>query len=317
MDFRDLQYMVAIAQHQSLTKAAEALYITQPTLSKFVKQTEELLGQKLFNRVGKKFILTYAGERYLWYANEILNIKKDMDQELAHIDKSKEAFLRVGFSSIRGSKMVLDIVQTFATLHPNIKLKLVEASTKHFENLLLSGELDLAFLCLPILSPKIEYKELGKEKVLIAASTKNPISEKAIKIPSCKYPWIDIQDTKNDKFIMVSEDYRLHNVIMSVFAKEQINPEIYFNTRNIEDACILASENFGLTFTVEAYIRHTHFKHLPALYSFGTPPLYRTYVAAYRKGSHLPRYAKDLIHLAKTHMVSVDADAIQKHEQNE
>lgn len=61
MDFKDMSYVLAIAKHQNITKAAEALYITQPTLTKFLQNLERDLGQKLFKRLGNRYVLTYAG----------------------------------------------------------------------------------------------------------------------------------------------------------------------------------------------------------------------------------------------------------------
>ena len=81
MDFKDLSYVLAIAKYQNITKAANALYITQPTLTKFLQNLESDLGQKLFRKLGHRFVLTYAGERYVAKATEILNLKKELDQE--------------------------------------------------------------------------------------------------------------------------------------------------------------------------------------------------------------------------------------------
>ena len=79
MDFRELSYVLAIAKYQNITKAANALYITQPTLSKFLQSLEDQLGQKLFRKLGHRFILTYAGERYVARAKEILELKKQLE----------------------------------------------------------------------------------------------------------------------------------------------------------------------------------------------------------------------------------------------
>ena len=68
--------MLAIAKYQNITKAAEALYVGQPTLSKFLISLENDLGLKLFRRSGNKYLLTYAGERYTRQAAEIIRLKK-------------------------------------------------------------------------------------------------------------------------------------------------------------------------------------------------------------------------------------------------
>lgn len=65
MDFRDLTYLLAIARQQNITRAAESLYLSQPTLSKFLKGLEGELGLPLFERLGNKYIPTYAGEQYI------------------------------------------------------------------------------------------------------------------------------------------------------------------------------------------------------------------------------------------------------------
>ena len=62
MDFKDLSYVLAIARYQNITKAANSLYVTQPTLTKFLQNLESELGQKLFRKLGHRFVLTYAGE---------------------------------------------------------------------------------------------------------------------------------------------------------------------------------------------------------------------------------------------------------------
>ena len=87
MDFRDLSYVLAIAKTQNITKAADSLYVTQPTLTKFLQNLEKEMGQKLFRKLGNRFVLTYAGERYVAKATEILNLKKELDQEMGDIIK--------------------------------------------------------------------------------------------------------------------------------------------------------------------------------------------------------------------------------------
>lgn len=87
MDFRDLSYVLAIAKYQNITKAADALYITQPTLTKFLQSLESQMGQKLFRKLGHRFVLTYAGERYVSKATEILNLKRTGSGDERHRQK--------------------------------------------------------------------------------------------------------------------------------------------------------------------------------------------------------------------------------------
>ena len=76
MDFKELQYILCIAKNNSISKAAKELYISQPSLSKYLQNFERKLNIKFFDRAGNNFILTYAGETYIRYAKEILRIKR-------------------------------------------------------------------------------------------------------------------------------------------------------------------------------------------------------------------------------------------------
>ena len=100
MDFRELSYITAIAKYQNITKAAESLYISQPTLSKFLKALEEDIGLKLFRRLGNRYVLTHAGECYLQKAEQILQLKNELDLELADIMKRDVGVLRVAFPTM-------------------------------------------------------------------------------------------------------------------------------------------------------------------------------------------------------------------------
>lgn len=107
MDFRDLQYVLAIAKHLNITKAADTLYVTQPTLSKFLKGLEDDLGLRLFQKLGHTYMLTYAGERYVAKAEQILQLKKDLDLELADILKRNVGVLKVALPTMRCTYILL------------------------------------------------------------------------------------------------------------------------------------------------------------------------------------------------------------------
>lgn len=300
MDFKELSYVLAIAQYHSITKAANSLYLSQPTLTKFLQQLEGSLNQKLFDRVGKKMVLTYAGERYVARATEILNIKKDLDQELGNIAQGKAGTLRVGLSSVRGSEIILNVVPAFLKRYPQIQLKFQEIDVNSFETALLSGNLDIVFYNLPIQSPNIDYQLVAYEEIILVTAQDHPLTKLAQILPHCRYPWVDLRWVQNETFIMLSSELRLHLIVNSLFEKAGFVPNISFYTKNVEAACILASEGYGLAFSGEQYIKHLKFDHRPAMFSVGNPCTRRTFVAATRKGAYLPSYAQDFIDLAKS-----------------
>lgn len=101
-DLREQKYIVEIAKVQGVAKAAENLFISQPALSKFLSRTEELYGIQLFERVGKKMIPTYAGEQYLKYAKQIIELDRNFQEQIADIKTMKSGYLAIGSTPGRG-----------------------------------------------------------------------------------------------------------------------------------------------------------------------------------------------------------------------
>ena len=100
MELKEARYILAIAKHQSIGKAAESLYISQPSLSKYLKNLEERLGAPLFDRRENHYYPTYMGERYLYYAERIAAFGDQWSQEfddIAHQEKGRLKYCRTHY----------------------------------------------------------------------------------------------------------------------------------------------------------------------------------------------------------------------------
>lgn len=98
-------YIKAIAEQGSILKAAERMYVTPSALSKHVQKMESALGVKLFDRVGKKFVLTYPGERYLYWQERMLALRENMDEEM---DGAGERAARTASRGASGKRFEAD-----------------------------------------------------------------------------------------------------------------------------------------------------------------------------------------------------------------
>ena len=103
MDFKELEYFSTIVKCGNLTHAARQLYVSQPTLSKFLQKLEEDLGLVLFQRGSRRLKLTYAGQRYYAHVERILSQKREMDAEMTDILRSDRGVLYVGIPPFRCS----------------------------------------------------------------------------------------------------------------------------------------------------------------------------------------------------------------------
>ena len=297
MDFRELSYIVAIAKHQSVTKAANELYVTQPTLSKFVQNLEKQLGQPIFRRLGNKFLLTYAGERYVQRAHEMLAVKKQLDQELQDIVRKDMGELNIAFPFMRGTYMLPATLPPFRELYPRVRMNVFEANSDALENMILQGEVDLAFFNVPIRSPDVSFRVLSGEEFVLVMAKDNPLAQCGTVRAGCKFPWMDLELTRKETFLLQLPEQRSRQTADRLFREAHVEPAHVLQVRNIFASVQLAASGYGMTFVSESHLRHIDSD--PAIFSVGTPSTQTDFVAAYRRGVYLPQYARDFIDIVK------------------
>ena len=167
MDFKELTYVLALARHQSVTKAAQELYLTQPALTRFLQRLETSVGQPLFTRSGNRLIPTYAGEKYIERAQEILLLKKQLDAEMQDIVQVHRGQLRIGLSIFRSFSLLPNVLPEFTRKYPHVKLLVEENDPAFLEEALCRGELDLAFFSLPTRRKEIVTETIRTEELVI------------------------------------------------------------------------------------------------------------------------------------------------------
>lgn len=299
MDFKDLSYVLAIAKHQNITKAADSLYVTQPTLTKFLQNLEKELGQKLFRKLGHRFVLTYAGERYVARATEILNLKKGLDQEMSDIIRDNHGSLKIAFPTMRGTYMLPCTLPVFHSRYPNVNLDILEEHSSRLEGMLLSGEADLAFFNLPVRSPDIDYEIISHEEVLLITADNHPLAGHGICQKGCKYPWIDLKLFAEESFIMQIPGQRTRQTVDQLFKEYGLVPHIKLQTGNIPAEVMLAAKGYGCCFVTETHLKHIRLEENIARFSVGNPCTTVDFVAAFRRGSYLPYHAREYISIVR------------------
>ncbi|WP_181995657.1 LysR family transcriptional regulator [Clostridium sp. AM58-1XD] len=113
MDFKQLFYIVKVAECQNITKAAKALFVSQPSLSQFISKAEEELGVKIFDRSTNPLTLTYAGRKYIEAARKILDINDNVKKELQDIAGYQKGLINLGIPKERGSYMLPGLMKEF------------------------------------------------------------------------------------------------------------------------------------------------------------------------------------------------------------
>lgn len=253
MTHKELLYVTTIAEHQSITKAAQSLYIAQPSLSQTVAKIEEELGQKLFIRLNSGLELTEYGKKYVLAAQKILKLYKDLEDELTqynHLQKGKIVF---GIGNNLATYILPILLTRFAELYPNIEVVFKENNSFELERLLLSGKIDFAIMHLQEDNDCINYEILKEDPFFLVVPIDHPINQK-YDFKTQKYPLVDLLDFANEHFIMVTPHQRSRQVGESILKKAGISPKMKYTTKNMETAKRLVRSKNGVTLLPKSYM---------------------------------------------------------------
>lgn len=158
------------------TKAAESLHMTQPAVSLAIREMEQYYGTPLFDRIGRRLLLTQAGEQFLRYAHSITGLFDDMEKELRNWDSA--GVLRVGASITIGAQFLPSYIQAFSAAHPAVTVKAQVKPSEGLESDLLANRLDLALLeGAPHLSC-LHTEEYMDDRLVVIAAVDSLLSQK-------------------------------------------------------------------------------------------------------------------------------------------
>ena len=146
MDLRQMQYLLALAEHRNFTKASKALHISQPSLSACVAKVESLWGVTLFDRGTTPLTLTYAGEVYVKEAREILDACRRLDKQLRDISAQELGRVRVALSDDRAAYLLPRILPKYRRMYPNVAVETVSSGSGQAMEMLLDNRVDIAIL---------------------------------------------------------------------------------------------------------------------------------------------------------------------------
>ncbi|MES3652430.1 LysR family transcriptional regulator [Staphylococcus saprophyticus] len=158
MELKTLQYFVRIAREESITRAANALHITQPTLSRQIKELEKELNVKLFKRSNHNIQLTDEGQLLKNRAEELLEMSNKIQEEFKVIDRSIEGNVYIGCGETKGMEVIANTFKDIHNEHPNIQFHIYSGNADDIANRLDKGLLDFGILIQPVSLNK--YKTL-------------------------------------------------------------------------------------------------------------------------------------------------------------
>lgn len=177
MELRLLQYFLAVVREENITRAAEALHITQPTLSRQLAQLEDELGSPLFIR-GRHLELTDAGKLLKVRAGEIMLLVDKMENEFAD-KKELSGVISIGSGGLYSTRILPALMADFQRLHPKVSFQLYTNSADHIKDELEKGLLDFGLLLEPIDMTKFDYIRMkDRERWGLLLRKTHPLAQK-------------------------------------------------------------------------------------------------------------------------------------------
>ena len=299
MILKELQYVLSVEKHGSISKAAASLYISQPALSRYISSLEDTLEVRLFERVGNKMYLTESGKQYIATARSMLAIYSHFEEGIKNNEFVNRGSLRVGTSVFRASHFLPLFIPTFISEYPDVELSIVEDTSSNLESKLISNDLDIAIMSYPITHQSIIYHEFSTEEVLIAVPNKLHSPDTVIiEDYNAPFPTVKLDQFKNDTLILNNSFQRSRVFFDSVLTEAHFVPKRIINTTNITTALNLCDKGVGICFLTDVFA--SIYINLPntSYYTLPSRPTWNMNMfIAHRNSPHLPGYLKYFVTL--------------------
>ncbi len=281
MELKELEYITAIAEEGSISKASERLYLAQSSVSQFLSRIEADLGCKLFTRTANGVRPTPSGEIYIRNAKEMLHRYRLVKTEIQDLNRPSEGRIEFGISSFRGEYLLPNVLKRFREYAPAVDVVIHELNSVHLQKKISSGELDMALAAFPSEEYHHEGKWIMDDEVVLVTSKKHPVMQ-YVKIGEGgpMHPWVNLSDILHFEFLLSDQNTILGKAAQYFFDNAGASPAALNNSLTAAFAASLAREGLGLAFTYRSCA--VPYKDVEYI-SIGTTPYYIKLALLYPK----------------------------------
>lgn len=255
---RRCEYITTIAECKSISKAAQKLFVAQPSLSRYVQKLEEELGVELFDRGKIPLELTEAGSRYLEYIEQFRRLEREMRREFARMSHTGNSQLTVATLPFLGTYILPNIIPPFLERFPWVNLEIKEHNSKSYEKALLNRESDCALTNLPPRHRELDCRVVSADRVLLLEmrtpelERKYDLSQNGMENPLC----VDLTLLEEKTFVLLHHWRNMRSVAEEIFRAAGIAPKNILEVPSISAALGLAGCGRGMTFACQSALKY-------------------------------------------------------------
>ena len=238
MDITQLRYFLAVAEHESFSKAAAHCHVSQPALSVQVQKLEARVGKLLLNRNHRRIVPTEAGLILVTQAKEIVALVDKAKRDIRNSGGDHAAKVSIGVLPTIAPYFLAHALDSFMERCPKAQIVIHEKTTGQSMELIESGKLDLGIVSLPVRENGFEIETLFSEEILLALHPRHPLSKKRI---------IFTDDLHSEKFILLQDGPCLGDQGMSFCHKHDFRPRIVIRTGQLATVQSLVAAGMGIS----------------------------------------------------------------------
>lgn len=292
MDIRVLQYFLMVAREENITKAAQFLHVTQPTLSRQLMQLEQELGTKLFIRTNHNVTLTDEGFLFRRRAQDIVSMAEKAKSEIIQDEGNLTGIISIGCGELRSVKELAGLMSIFQNKYPKVKFELYSSNNEDIQERMEQGILDVGLFLEPFNLSKYDYIEMKtKEQWGVLVHKDSPLaSQGAIRpgeLVGTLVTTVHINTPTQLTLVEWSGEY----------AKEM---DFYANYNVLHNAVIVARERKGAVICLNLDCHYDDMKFLPL-----EPKLEMGSALAWKDKQIYPRATKAFIQFLKGQLAAM------------
>ncbi len=311
MTSQQIQYILTLVEERNFSRAAKRLYVTQPSLSQFIKNIENQIGTPLFDRSVTPIRLTPAGEAYVDTAKKIQLAEMDLETQLADLSNLEKGQLSLGTSTFRAACMLPRSLMTFKKKYPGIRLDVVSEHVDMLKSMLTSGDIDLCIETDNFDPISFQTEDLCDETYYLAVSRNHPINkgmrdlrldardimEDSDRIRQIK--GVDLSTLADYGFTLLKPGRSIYNVTMEIFRSFEMHPDIALYAHHIETAFHWSLHGVALTLVPDTLVRFGNYREHPYYYRIASPYAKRKIVIVSKRNRYLSHAAQEYVSILK------------------
>lgn len=309
---KNMDYVYAVYKYKSFSKAAEALYISQPALSSTIKKVETTIGLPIFDRSNNPIKLTPAGEHYISTIEKIMHLEKEMRTYFDQLKEHNENTINIGGTSFFCTYVLPKLVQQFNMDYTNYTVNLTEGNTDLLKQYLREEELDFIIDVENKSDSKLFNSVIwSREDILLAVPSHLKVNEELKKYrltfqditdgsyKNKKNPKVSLKSFENETFILLKKGHDMYQRSMNICKKAGFTPKVHMYLDQLLTSYEIANSGNGITFIRASITRYLFSTDKLYFYKIDDVLAFQNIMLYYKKSNNLSSSQEQFISFIK------------------